>query len=434
MNDNEWIPEGAVEIKDSESSDWVPEGAIEVESPISENKKERVSTKESIGNALPSIGALVGGIGGGIAGGAVGHPHIGGALGVTGGRIIGIYEKEKKSRPLAQQALLSALPPSLGIPALIATMDGDKRKEALKDIGTTAVTSAMLMPVSWMGVKAVQSLTNAVKGVGSMTKYGGKTSDVMRTKFAQTIRGALSNIKKNIVEKYGTRYGDIVQNAGDNKISLMEPIQDFFENADDAVNVLSSSDDFAQELAKENPMARRLLNVVNKFKEAKVSEIENLGVKEADDVVKFINNLPGIKTKLGKLSTMGKGNVDFTNSERILMEFANDVKAKILEVAPDLSGLKSEYSMTMNNLRKLRPMFRFGQAEITAKNLHNLPGEVRETIRETLPQDVVKEIFDFNYGSRLGEMLKKFALYSAGTAGAGMVGGQVVRSATQTPR
>ena len=149
--------------------------------------------------------------------------------------------------------------------------------------------------------------------------------------------------------------------------------------------------------------------MVDKVKDNKV--LENMSAKEADQLQKSIKQLPSIKTKLEKGYKTGFHNVDWTNEERILLKFSNDIKSKVIDGHDELAGLNKEYGSFMNSYKQVRGSFGISKSVDTGteglmKNYHKLPQRFKDEIEKVLPEGTTNKIKDYNNSVALGHQEK----------------------------
>lgn len=154
---------------------------------------------------------------------------------------------------------------------------------------------------------------------------------------------------------------------------------------------------------------------------------EELSIKEADQLQQFIKNLPSIKSKLNQVNRKGFGQVDWTNSERMLLDFADEIKSKIIGAEPDLAYLKKNYGQVVNDIKFVRGKLAKGNTINNLKNFDNWDDEVKVVAGRLFPKDLLNKIEDFNSADKFAQLLKQFGIYG-GYAGAGAIGAMTIKS------
>lgn len=267
-----------------------------------------------------------------------------------------------------------------------------------------------------------QATTGAVTG-GVLTGLGyaiakGKNwlNPKNQLKLAEEVRGSLTNVKNDLIEKYGEVYNRTIK-GGKGEVSLQEPLLNLIDESDDIVNTLKGNQEIAEALAKGEPNAKRVMNIVETFMQEK-SPIK-LSLREADALQKYIKSLPSIGSKLASLS---KGRqVDFSNADRVLLNFANDIKSQVMNLAPEMNLVNKEYGQFMNNYKQIRPYLKWNNAVTNFKNIHQLDPAILDKIQQTIPKDVMNKILTLNRTERAA----KIARWIGGIGAAGYVAKKV---------
>jgi hypothetical protein len=225
---------------------------------------------------------------------------------------------------------------------------------------------------------------------------------------AQEARGALSGIKQGAVETYGTNYGEVV-NKSDKVINLKAIVNDFNQNEGNLADIKMYKD-ITEAVGLKDAKAERLMKVLNSE-----NIPENLSVQEADKFQQFIKNLPGIKSKLQK----GAGFGNFDNSERMLLDLANNIKASIIEAHPEIQGIKTDYGQTMNAIKLMRGKLTQGNTINNLQNFGRLDPEVQQAFTTYMPKNIMNKIGSFDTASKVGNILKWAGLTAVGGGIAG---------------
>ncbi len=229
-------------------------------------------------------------------------------------------------------------------------------------------------------------------------------------KLADETRNSLTNAKNTLIEKYGEVYNRTIK-QGQGKVSLQEPLLNLIDESDDIVNTIKGNSEISEALAKGDPTAKKVMNLVNTFIE-KPKEIPELTLQEADGLQKYIRNLPGIRTKL---SSQYKGRqVDFTNAERVLLGLSNDIKAQVMNQSPEMNLVNKEYGQFMSNYKQIRPYLKWNNAITSFKNIHQLDPAVLEKIQQTVPKEVMNKILTLNRTERAAKLAKWIGGIAAG--------------------
>ena len=240
-------------------------------------------------------------------------------------------------------------------------------------------------------------------------------------KLAEDSRNSLVGKKQAMLEKYGDVYNRTIK-QGQGKISLQEPLLNLIDESDDIVNTIKGQTEISEALTKGEPNARKILNMVNSFIENPKAG-EDLTIQNADLLQKYIRNLPSIRNKLARGYKTGFEQVDFTNADRVLLNFANDIKVKVLDLAPEMSLVNKEYGQFMTNYKQLRPYLKWDRAISNFKNLHQLDPAVLNKFQQVLPRNIVRNILQMNRVNRSVQLLKRIG----GAALIGGVGAEVGR-------
>lgn len=231
---------------------------------------------------------------------------------------------------------------------------------------------------------------------------------------ADETRNSLGKLKNQLVEKYKDVYNKVIK-QGTGKVSLQEPLLNLIDESDDIVNTIKGQAEISEALARGEPNAKRVLNIVNTFMKDP-GKMQNLSLQEADGLQKYIKNLPGIHAKL--TSQYKGGQVDFTNADRVLLGFANDIKAQVMNLAPEMNLVNKEYGQFMSNYKQIRPYLKWDKAVSNFKNIHKLDPAILDKLQQILPKDVLGKVLQMNRVNRNAELLKRIAPYAvAGTGG-----------------
>ena len=236
---------------------------------------------------------------------------------------------------------------------------------------------------------------------------------------ANEARSALVQAKHNAVESFGEDYAKHIAGS-DKTIKINSAIEGLKQNAEDGLMELATNPDFAGSLAKNQPMANRIKGLIDSFDAAAKNEIP---VQEADKLQKWIKQLPGIKSKLGQVSRSGWNSVDWTNSERILLDFANDLKSETINQIPELSLMNKNYATAMKAIKGARGQLGFGTATDNLKNFSTKNIEIKNAFNQAIPE-TTKKIQELSKTVSLAELLKKIGIGAASTLVGGGVAGE----------
>ena len=254
---------------------------------------------------------------------------------------------------------------------------------------------------------AIAKATGIEKQLGNVVRFSNPKNTA---KLADDVDNSLMLAHDKVVKEFGPEYDRIIGKS-DKTINLSEPVNNLVKESSD---ILKNS-----EFAK-TPQAQRVINMVDKVKDNKV--LENMSAKEADQLQKSIKQLPSIKTKLEKGYKTGFHNVDWTNEERILLKFSNDIKSKVIDGHDELAGLNKEYGSFMNSYKQVRGSFGISKSVDTGteglmKNYHKLPQRFKDEIEKVLPEGTTNKIKDYNNSQRVGQTLKTLGLTGLGLVG-----------------
>lgn len=226
-------------------------------------------------------------------------------------------------------------------------------------------------------------------------------------KLADDVDSSLLMSRNKVVDNYGPEYKSIIGKS-EQKVNLADPIKNLIEESD---SVLQNAE-FAN-----SPQAKRILGLVDVVKND--STLENISAQEADNIQKAIKQLPSIKTKLQKAATSGKHTVDWTNDERILLDFSNDIKSKVIEAHPELVNLNKGYGDFMNSYKKVRGSFGVKKTENLMRNFNNeeqVPQRFKDLLEGVLPEDSINKISQYSDAVSTGKILKTLGLLGGGAA------------------
>ena len=240
------------------------------------------------------------------------------------------------------------------------------------------------------------------------------------------VQNALVNKKTKLIESFGEQYKNIMKSKQGKQISLAEPLNNLLENADDIVNTLQGQEDLQKSLSLGDPMAKRVLSLINSVTDPEKKIPQTLSIEEADVLQKYIRQLPSIRTKLEQAYKRGFEQVNWTNAERILLDFASDMKKQVLDLSPELGALKMNYGQVMTDIKRIRPNFAWGKAIRNMENFHLLDPQIRSAIERILPSNIINKIKDLSSAVRITNLLKRMGIGIGVGVGIG-VGSRVLR-------
>jgi hypothetical protein len=275
--------------------------------------------------------------------------------------------------------------------------------------------SAMTSPLGAISTLGIVKGMQKTGEIGRIAPLQNWLNPKNQLKLADEARNSLTLQKHNLIKKYGQNYDRYIKQA-QGQVSLQEPLLNLIDNSDDVINTIKGQTEISEAIAKGEPTAKKVLNIVQTFME-KPEILQQLSLQEADGLQKYIRTLPGIRSKLARQYKMGKEQVDFNNAERVLLDFANDIKAQVLNQAPEMTLVNKEYGQFMTNLKQIRPYLKWDKAITTFKTLHTKDPAVVQKLQEILPRDVMRKIQKLNWAER-GATLTKWL---GGITAAGIV-------------
>jgi len=322
--------------------------------------------------------------------------------------ITGFAQEQLKRIPKVKEAYQT--PQALGMYGPLGVGAGYLMKPEQREKFATGTISEL--GGIYGGGKIYQGLFNFV------SKFKNWLNPKNQIKLAEETRNNLMQQKDKIIEKYGDAYNRIIKQSN-KQISIQEPLLNLIDESDDIVNTLKGNQEVSEALARGEPNAKRVMNIVNTFME-KPQEIQNLSLQEADGLVKYIKNLPGLR---GKFASQYKGRqVDFTNAERVLNNFANDIKAQVLNQAPEMTMVNREYGTFMSNYKQIRGYLKWNNAVTNMKNIHKLDPAILDKFQQMLPQNLLKNVLQMNRTVRNAELLKRIGIRVGEGAALGATG------------
>jgi len=282
----------------------------------------------------------------------------------------------------------------------------------------TAPANALAAPVLKGVGMAGGAIKSAVQGtpIGKLISDMGKYSKPQaQAEFADEVQNALLSRKRSVIDNFGKDYEGIIGKS-DKSVSLDAPFRNFVDNAQS----LMQNPEFSQQVAAKNPQANRIFDLVNKFSKRDYST--EVSAKEADNIVKFINNLPSIRTKLNQGRKNGWHTVQWTNEDRMLIELADDIKSTVVDIHPELGALNKSYGSFMSKYKSVAPEFRIGSTVEKMKKYSQLDPQKKVMFEEIMPRGTVNKIKEFERAQATSQLLKKIGLTGAGAFGLGTMG------------
>jgi len=263
--------------------------------------------------------------------------------------------------------------------------------------------------------------------LGAMFGLGANATKWLKTKnqlnLAERANKSLTLTKQNFYDKYKTQYDKYIKN-GTGNISMKEPFENLINNSDDALNALKGNAEFKELLSAGDANAKRLMKILENINDPSLVNTQ-ISIQEADKLYKFIKGLPGISNKLSRGAKQGWNQVDFTNSERILLDFSNDIKGKVLELVPDMRFVNTEFATAITNFKQARPYLKWNNAVTNFKNLNTLDPAIVQKLETVLPKDIMRDIRQLNKTHIISQILKIWG-YRAGVGGTVYGAGRIV--------
>lgn len=301
-----------------------------------------------------------------------------------------------------------------------------------------AATGGLLVSMGMGGLagKAVKA-EKAVKGavakpfnpIKNVIKYSKPQN---RMSLLDDVRNSYLKYKKDLTDIFGGEYEKVISESNI-KVNLSRPVMEWFE--DHGKNVLNNKD-FRDALKTKDPTANRIYKIIDAITNPNSKlNLDEVSASDADTFRKFIEGLPGIKSKLAMSFKKGKGMVDFTDDERILLDLANNIKSEIIGSHPTLGGLNDFYREGKNNINLFRkyilgPDIRATQSNIRKFNHAQDFDVVRTASQAILDKKTLKNVMDYSDADNFSQLLKQIqqrAITEALpiTVGAGAVGAYV---------
>ena len=295
-----------------------------------------------------------------------------------------------------------------------------------RDIAATGV-DMISSPISVLGGVAKLG-QKAISPISKIMKYS--KPNVQRDLVSEA-RKALPDYKYKLYQQYGDDYDRIITKS-DKRIDLTNSISEWVQDhGQDAIN----NQEFKQLLKSGDATANKVYKIMDAVTDPKKleklsMELQNATPKEADQFRKYIENLPGIRSKLKLARNKGTGMVDFTNSERVLLDLANNIKGTILESNPLLGNVNDAYRMGKENINFARKYIYGPDSQKTLENLkafNSLGIYPKEAARIIFSKGTLKKVQEFSDADKLSTLLKEVAKYG-GIAGGGYLGGKAIES------
>lgn len=273
----------------------------------------------------------------------------------------------------------------------------------LGDIGMVANPMADAAVIA--GLKGIGIGSKVISDIAKFSKPQNRIG------LAEEARMAVSKSKNDLMNTFGGEAERIIGQS-DKKINIEEPISNFMEES----KGLLENKEFIQDLKLGNPNAKRILDLVEKF--GKEDFQKELSAQGANDVSKYIKNLPSIKTKLSKPAMFR----DLTNDERILVNLSNDIKESVIKEHPDLQNLNEHYAETINDIKSIRGNLRPNKTIDNLKKYSSWDDELKKSFERQVPKETIDKIKGFENSDKTAQMLKKLGI-EVGKGAAVMAGG-----------
>lgn len=277
----------------------------------------------------------------------------------------------------------------------------------LGDLG--AIANPLLGATLGLGGKAIG-------GIGKVFKYAKPQNQI---KLADEVQNGLLSAKRSVIDKYGPEYEKIIGQST-SKVNIEPAIKNFVDEAQG----LMQNPEFAQQIAAKNPQAMRIFDMVEKFKRTSTGNpiAGDISAKEADNLSKFIKNIPSIRNKLAQGNKNGWHTVQWTNEDRMLIGLADDIKGEVVQSHPALMQLNKDYGQFMGAYKRVAPDFKIGTTISKMKDYGSYDPQKAQLLEGILPKSTVNRIKDFSRANATSKILKQIGLYGAGAAGLGAAG------------
>jgi hypothetical protein len=282
--------------------------------------------------------------------------------------------------------------------------------------------SDMSSPVGMAGaaLATMPALEEALPGAMSAIKQSiGMNTPQKVSSLSREVENSLVQSKQEVMEQFGEKYGELVKDS-DKTIKLTNPLNSLKENYGDSLGRISEQPNFLDALEAKNPIAKRIESIIKTVEE---NPNQELSLQEADKLQKWIKDLPGIKSKIAK-----GFKADWTDSDRILLDFANDLKGEVVEQVPELKLYNQGYGDYMKAYKGIRGDLGFNKTENTMKNFDKLSADKSLAFKKVLPSNIISKMTKFNSAHKINQLLKILGV-GLGAGAATYAGGSVAGSA-----
>lgn len=257
--------------------------------------------------------------------------------------------------------------------------------------------------------------------IKSMVKYSKPSNQV---KLAEEVQNGLMSQKRAVIDKYGKEYESIVGKS-QNKVDLSPAVKNFVDEAQS----LMQNPEFSQQVAAKNPQAMRIFDMTDKI--SKAQGLDSISAKEADNLSKYIRNLPSIKSKLNQAGKQGWHTVQWTNEDRMFLGLADDIKGSVIQAHPELGALNKDYGQFMNSYKNIAPDFKIGTTINKLKNYGQLDPQKQALFENIMPKTTVARIKQFEQADKTVKMLQELGLRIGKGAAYGLGGAAVGGAAVE---
>jgi hypothetical protein len=297
------------------------------------------------------------------------------------------------------------------------TTGGGKLLADMGILANPATGKAIELGVKGFGTVA-KGLGNFGKTLSNINKFSKPENQV---KLAEEFQDTLASQRRSVIDNYGKEYEDIV-----GKSQAKVNLNNSFKNFMDESQSLMQNPEFSQQIAAKNPQAMKIFDLADKI--TKAGDIESISSKEADNLVKYIRNLPSIKTKLNQAGKFGKHTVQWTNEDRMLLNLADDIKGGVIEAHPELQALNKDYGRFMNAYKRVAPDFKVGTTISKLKSYSQYDPQKAQLLEGIVPKQTMDKVRQFEGADKTYQMLRNIGLIAGGGAitGMGIKGGSSV--------
>ena len=279
-----------------------------------------------------------------------------------------------------------------------------------------------------VGRKAGQAVSNIPYPFKDVIKYSKPKN---RINLVDDVYNKYMQFRQDLTDIFGGEYEKIVGESK-NRVNLMNPINEWFQ--DHGTNIMNNQD-FKKAFKSGDPTANKIYKIIQGLTDPNtdpklIRKLSDMSVQEADDFRKYFEGLPGIRSKLKLSFNKGKGMVDLTNDERILLDLSKRIKGEVIDKEPMLGGLNEFYAQGKNDINIFRQNILGKNKDSTLKNLRSYSNNpnfdfTRESSQRIFGNDTLKKIQDFNRAEDFKSLLIKLGIGAGVAAGGGTVAGIV---------